>query len=139
MILLDTYVVSALMRDPPNPEVTAWLDQHAPDRVWTSAITAFEVRHGPSRLPEGSRRRALEGGFEAVLRADFPGRVAPLDAAARLAAARDAAGRPVELRDTLLAGIALARGAAVATRNTRHFADLVTGVLDPWGDGGREE
>jgi hypothetical protein len=137
VILLDTNVLSALMRDPPDAAVVAWLDGQAPDEVWTTAVTVFEVRFGLARLPDGRRRRALEEAFEGLVREDLEGRVAPVDAAAahaagRLAARRQAAGRTVDVRDTLIGGVALARRAAVATRNARHFDDLETGVVDPW-------
>ena len=137
MILLDTNVLSALMRDPPDAAVVRWLDEQVPERVWTTAVNAFEVRFGLARLAEGRKRRALEEAFEAVLRDDLAGRVAPIDRAAAeaaglLAARREAAGRTVDVRDTLIGGVALARRAAVATRNVRHFDDLETGVLDPW-------
>lgn len=138
MILLDTNVLSALMRDEPDPVVVGWLDKQAPERIWTTAVSAFEVRFGLARMAEGRRRQALEQAFEALLRDDLSGRVAPVDrvaaeAAGRLAARREAAGQTVDLRDTLIGGIALTRRAAVATRNVRHFTDLDTDVLDPWG------
>lgn len=137
MILLDTNVLSALMRDPLDAVVVGWLDIQAPKQVWTTAVNAFEVRFGLARMAEGRRRRDLEAAFEALLRDDLAGRVAPLDrtaaeAAGLLAARREAAGRTVDVRDTLIGGIALARRMAVATRNIRHFDDLETGILDPW-------
>jgi predicted nucleic acid-binding protein len=138
LILLDTDVLSALMRDEPDPVVVGWLDKQAPERIWTTAVSAFEVRFGLARMAEGRRRQALEQAFEALLRDDLSGRVAPVDrvaaeAAGRLAARREAAGQTVDLWDTLIGGIALAHRAAVATRNVRHFTDLDTDVLDPWG------
>lgn len=137
MILLDTNVLSALMRDPPDAAVVAWLDKQDPARIWTTAVTAFEVRFGLARMAEGRNRAALKAAFEGLLREDLAGRVAPLDraaaeAAGRLAAARQARGRTVDVRDTLIAGIAIARRAAVATRNVKHYEDLETGVVDPW-------
>ena len=137
MILLDTNVLSALMRDPSDAAVVAWLDEQNPARIWTTTVAMFEIRFGLARLAEGRRRAALEAAFEALLREDLAGRVAPLDRAAAeaaglLAARRAAAGRAVDVRDTLIAGIALARRAAVATRNTRHFDDVETGVVNPW-------
>ncbi len=125
---------SALMSDAPDPVVVDWLNKQAQERVWTTAVTAFEVRFGLACLAEGRRRTALEQAFEALLRDDLSGRVAPVDAAAaeaagRLAARREAAGRPGDIRDTLIGGIALARRAAVATRNVQHFVDL--DVLSP--------
>jgi len=137
VILLDTNVLSALMRDPSDAAVVAWLDEQNPARIWTTTVAMFEIRFGLARLAEGRRRAALEAAFEALLREDLAGRVAPLDRAAAeaaglLTARRAAAGRAVDVRDTLIAGIALARRAAVATRNTRHFDDVETGVVNPW-------
>jgi len=137
VILLDTNVLSAIMRDPPEAAVVAWLDRQDPARIWTTAITAFEIRFGLARMPKGRNRAVLEAAFEGLLREDLTGRVAPLDraaaeAAGELAARREAAGRTVDVRDTLIAGIALIRRAAVATRNVRHYEDLETGVVNPW-------
>jgi toxin FitB len=130
------------MRDPPDDAVLRWLDALPQEGVWTTSITVFEVRFGLGRMPVGRRRSALEQAFDALIRDDLSGRVlgldrAAADQAARLAASREAVGRPVELRDTLLAGIVLVRGCTLATRNTRHFADLCDldgriGLIDPW-------
>ncbi|WP_295887181.1 type II toxin-antitoxin system VapC family toxin [uncultured Thiohalocapsa sp.] len=144
MLVLDTNVLSAMMRDPADPAVVQWLDRQAPESVWTTAVTVFEVRFGLARLAPGRRRAQLERAFQALLADDLAGRILPLDGAAadraaQLAALRAAAGRPVELRDTLLAGIVLARGCALATRNVRHFNDLAeqnprVTLLDPWAE-----
>lgn len=137
MILLDTNVLSALMRDPADPAVVAWLDVQDPDQIWTTAVNVFEVRFGLARLAEGRRLQALEEAFAALLREDLAGRIAPLDRAAAdaaglLAARREAVGRTVDIRDTLIGGVAIARRAKVATRNVRHYADLGSGFVDPW-------
>ena len=97
----------------------------------------FEVRFGLESLPVGRRRTRLEQGFEAVLREDLDGRIVPFDTsaaeeAAALMASRRRAGRQGELRDTMIAGIAIARRATLATRNIRHFNDLPVLVIDPW-------
>jgi len=137
VIVLDTNVLSALMRTEPDAAVLAWLDRQASDAVWTTAVTVFEVRIGLGLLPAGRRRKALEAAFERLLAEDLEHRVLGFDAsaavqAARLAAARQKAGRTVDLRDTQIAGIASARRATLATRNVRHFADLDVAVVDPW-------
>jgi predicted nucleic acid-binding protein len=137
VILLDTNVVSALMRDPPDPVLVAWLDRQDARAIWTTTITVFEIRFGLARLAEGRRRAALEAAFDGTLRTELAGRIAPLDreaaeAAGHLAARREAAGRPVDVRDTLIAGVAVSRRAIVASRNVRHFDDLETGTWDPW-------
>lgn len=137
MILLDTNVVSALMRAAPDRAVIAWLDAQPGESIWLPAITVFEIRFGLELLPGGRRRRALEQAFERALADDFQDRVVAFDrsaaeAAGRIAAEQRRAGRPVEIRDVQLAGIARARRAALATRNTRHFADLGLKLIDPW-------
>lgn len=137
MILLDTNVLSALMHDLPDPDVIAWADGQVPEELWTTAISVFEIHFGLGRLPAGRRRRGLEAAFENLLGEDLGGRVAPFDTAAataagHLAARRQTAGFTVDMRDTLIAGIALARRAVVATRGLRHFRDLETGVVNPW-------
>ena len=137
MILLDTNVLSSLMRTRPDPVVVSWLDSQAPESVWTTAVSVFEIRFGIELLPASRRRKALEQAFDAMLRDDLNGRIAAFDAAAAEEAAHLAArwqrrGRPVELRDTQIAGIALARRAAVATGNVRHFDGLNVNVVSPW-------
>ena len=137
MIILDTHVLSALMRTAPDAEVVAWLDRQPAESVWITSITIFEVRFGLAVLPRGRRRRALEGAFARLLEDDLENRVLDFDAAAAtsaasLAADRQRAGRPADMRDTQIAGIALARHATLATRNVRHFADLNVPVVDPW-------
>jgi predicted nucleic acid-binding protein len=136
MILLDTCVISALMRPRDNRPVVAWLDRQASVSIWTTAITVFEIRFGLLAMPEGRRRAKFEQAFAGLLQEDMEGRIAGFDraaaeAAATLAAARRRNGRPIDIRDTQIAGIAMARRAALATRNAKHFADLPT-VIDPW-------
>ena len=137
MIILDTNVLSALMRTAPEPAVVSWLDRQPADSIWITSITLFETRLGLALLPQGRRRRALEAAFARLLEEDLENRVLDFDSAAAtsaasLAAARQRAGRPMDLRDTQIAGIALARHATIATRNARHFADLKVAVVDPW-------
>ncbi len=137
MILLDTNVLSALMQTRPDPVVVAWLDSQAPESVWATAVTVFEILFGIELLLPSRRRKALEEAFDAMLRDDLEGRIATFDSAAAkeaamLAARRRRGGQPVDLRDTQIAGIALARRAALATRNVRHFHGLNVNVANPW-------
>lgn len=137
MIPLDTDVLSALMRARPDGVVVAWMDRQPADSVWISSVTLFEVRLGLELLPPGRRRRSLETAFERLVREDLEGRVLDFDSAAAveaavLAAEREKTGRPSGVRDTLIAGIALARRATLATRNLRHFEDLKVPVIDPY-------
>lgn len=137
MIILDTNVLSALMRKTPETVVIAWLDRQAADSMWITSITLFEARLGFALLPKGRRRQTLETAFNELLEEDLENRIldfdrAAADAAASLAAERRKAGRPVDMRDTQIAGIALARRATLATRNVRHFSDLSVPIVDPW-------
>ena len=137
VIILDTNVLSALMRKAPDPPVVAWLDRQPPESVWITSITLFEARLGLRLLPRGRRQRTLEAAFARLLEEDLENRVLDFDSAAAteaasLAAARQKTGRPVDMRDTQIAGISLARHATLATRNVRHFADLKVPVVDPW-------
>lgn len=137
MILLDTNVLSALMRREPERRIVRWLDGLPPESVWTTSVTVFEVRLGLEVLATGRRRRRLEEAFTRALEEDFENRVAifdrpAADAAGRLAAERRKAGRPVEIRDVQIAGIATARKASLATRNLKHFKGLGLDLIDPW-------
>lgn len=137
MIILDTNVLSALMRTAPEAPVVAWLDRQPAESVWITSITLFEARLGLALLPAGRRRQTLEGAFARLLKEDLENRVLDFDSAAAteaasLAAGRQKAGRPVDMRDTQIAGIALARRATLATRNVRHFRDLNVPVVNPW-------
>ena len=137
MIVLDTNVVSALMRHEVDPIVVAWLDGLPPESVWTTSITVFEVRLGLEILVAGPRRRQLEEAFAKALEEDFEGRVLPFDqaatqAAGRIAAERRRIGRTVEIRDIQIAGIVNVRKATLATRNTRHFEECGLVLVDPW-------
>jgi toxin FitB len=137
MIILDTNVLGALMRTVPDAPVVAWLDRQPAESVWITSITLFEARFGLALLPSGRRRQTLEAAFARLLKEDLENRVLDFDSAAAteaasLAAARQKSGRPVDLRDTQIAGIALARRATLATRNVRHFADLKISIVDPW-------
>jgi predicted nucleic acid-binding protein len=136
MIILDTNVLSALMRQLPDKSVVAWLDRQPRTSIWTTSVTILEVRFGLQIMPGGKRRSALVQAFEIVL--DTIGhRVAPFDMAAAqqagdVMASRHKTGRSGELRDTMIAGIVLAQHATLATRNTIHFDDVLVPLVDPW-------
>jgi toxin FitB len=136
MIILDTNVLSALMRQTPDQNVLVWLDKQPRTSVWTTSVTILEVRFGLQIMSLGKRRSLLIQAFEAVLE-KIGYRVAPFDAAAAqqagdLMASRQKKGRPGELRDTMIAGIVLAHHATLATRNVMHFEDLSVPVINPW-------
>lgn len=137
MVVLDTNVIAALMHQRPEPLVRAWLDRQAELSVWTTSVTVFEVRHGIELLPNSRRRTALESEFVRVIEEDIQERVlsfntAGASAAATLTAERRRTGRPGDLRDTMIAGIAIANHATLATHNAHHFVDLPISVVDPW-------
>jgi predicted nucleic acid-binding protein len=137
VIILDTNVLSALMRTTPEAAVVAWLDRQPAESIWITSVTLFEARLGLALLPKGRRRQTLEMAFARLLEDDLENRVLDFDGAAAteaatLAAARQKADRTVDIRDTQIAGIALARRAVIATRNARHFSELNVPVVDPW-------
>jgi predicted nucleic acid-binding protein len=137
LIVLDTNVLSALMQKAPEPLVVDWLDHQPAESVWITAVTLFEARLGLALLPAGRRRKALEAAFNQLLLEDLEGRVLDFDrpaaeAAATLAAERQRTGRAVDIRDTQIAGIVIARRAKLATRNIKHFSDLNVEVVNPW-------
>jgi toxin FitB len=137
MIVIDTNVLSALMREVPERPVVEWLDRQAAESIWITSITLFEARLGLALLPKGRRRKALESAFDKLLVEDLEGRVLDFDqpaaeVAAQLAAGRQRAGHTIDVRDTQIAGIVIARRAELATRNVRHFSDLDVDVINPW-------
>jgi toxin FitB len=137
MMILDTNVLSALMQRQPDSAVVEWLDRQSADTVWITSVTLFEARYGLKLLADGQRKALLEQRFDELVQLDLANRIAVFDVraaeqAAHLAADRKARGRPVDMRDTFIAGIAIARGATLATRNAKHFEDLPTPVVNPW-------
>lgn len=137
MILLDTNVLSALMRTTPDPVVVDWLDNQPVESIWTTAITVFEIHASIELLERGRRCKQLEQAFTKLLADDLNGRVQSFDqvaavAASTITASRQRAGRAVEIRDVQIAGIAAARHATVATRNIGHFEGTGVGLIDPW-------
>ena len=136
MIILDTNVVSALMRNSPEPDVARWLDRQPPSSIWTTSITILEIQVGLRIMPAGKKQTFLSEGFEGLLNriqhriAVFGEESARL--AADLTAARQKKGRVGEVRDTLIAGIVLTHHARLVTRNTSHFDDIGATVINPW-------
>lgn len=139
MIILDTDVLSALMRERPELVIEKWLDRQPRESIWTTSVTILEIRFGLALMPLGRRRAMLERDLEATLDQTLEGRIVAFDSAAaedtaKLMAARRQGGRTGGLSDSMIAGIAIARRATLATRNTRHFADLPVPVVNPWAD-----
>ena len=136
MIILDTNVLSALMRQLPDQKVVAWLDHQSRTSIWTTSVTVLEIQFGLQIVAAGRRRTLLSQAFEELL-ARIGQRVTTFDVAAArqasdLMAARHRKGRPADLRDTMIAGIVLAQHATLATRNTAHFEDAAIPIVNPW-------
>lgn len=136
MTILDTNVVSALMNDLADSEVTAWVDRQDRGTIWITSITILEIRSALHSMSLGRNQAMLMERFERIL--DKIGhRVAPFDEeaaslSADLTAVRKKRGKIVEVRDTMIAGIVLSVGARLATRNTSHFDDIGAPVINPW-------
>lgn len=137
--LLDTNVLSELMREVPAPEVIDWFEQNRKAAMLTSAVSQAEVLTGIALLPSGKRRTALAEAAQQMFGLDFAQRVCAFDAPAaghyaQLVAARTRQGRPISTEDAQIAAIAIAGGLTLATRNIKDFQGI-TGLLltDPWG------
>lgn len=137
MILLDTNIVSELMRPRPNPRIVDWIASQLSSTLYISAVSEAELRYGLEIMPMGRRRERLSEQLEGMLRWDFFDRLLPFDSAAAhayaaIAATRRADGRSVNIADCQIAAIALSRGATVATRNVDDFQESVPHVINPW-------
>lgn len=137
MIILDTNVVSEILRPVPESRVVDWLAGLDGSGVYLTTITEAELRLGVAILPAGKRRDGLAEVIDQIIREDFAGRILPFDspaavAFATIAASRRAKGRPIAHADCQVAAIAQATGAKVATRNTPDFADCGIKLINPW-------
>lgn len=136
MIVLDTNVLSAVVRSEPSP-AKEWFAQQDPDDLWTTAINAAEMLFGVYLLDEGERRDSLQMAVSGLLFEDYAGRVLPFDGLAadeyaRLVARLRRAGTPTGTLDAQIVAIALAHGASIATRNVGHFENCGVDLVDPW-------
>lgn len=137
MIILDTNVLSELLRPAPDPRVEQWLSAQDGLNVYLTSISEAELRYGLAIMGNGKRRAALVDAVDRILREDLAGRILPFDSSAAqsyatIAAARRAAGRPIAQADCQIASIAHTRGATVATRNTPDFEGCEIDLINPW-------
>jgi predicted nucleic acid-binding protein len=137
MIILDTNVLSELLRPEPASQVEQWLSMVDGTQVYFTTIGEAELRHGAAILPISKRRTLLTAAIEGLLAEDFRDRILPFDRAAAsayatIAAARRASGRPISQFDCQIAAIARARAATVATRNTKDYEGCGIKLIDPW-------
>lgn len=137
MIILDTNVLSELLRPAPDPGVPAWLAAQPRSALFTTTVIRAEILYGVRALPGGARKQALWAAASAIFDEDFAGRVLSFDndaadAYAEIAAARRSAGKPISQFDAMIAAVARSRGARLATRNIKDFAGCGIDLIDPW-------
>ena len=136
-VLLDTNVLSELLRAGPDPSVLGWFGRQSPESLFASSVTEAEMLLGARLLPAGKRRSALQAALQAMFKDDFGGRILSFDSAAAQVYAevvhgRRTAGKPISQFDAQIAAIARHHGAGVATRNRRDFEGCGVEVVDPW-------
>ena len=137
MVVLDTNVVSEMMKAAPSTTVLSWMNDQDASQLFLTAITVGEIRYGLRVLPQGKRRRSLEEGFERILAEGFAGRVLAFDEAAahrygEVMGRRQEIGRPLAIPDGQIASIAWSNGYAVATRNVQDFLECGVEVINPF-------
>lgn len=137
MIILDTNVISELIRRSPSPDVLRTVRSFPSSDLYTTVITEAEIRLGLAILPHGRKRAALQTQIDLILREDFMGRILPFDcgaaqAYARIVAARRAAGHPISLFDAQIAAIVQTQQGILVTRNARDFEGCEFDVINPW-------
>ena len=137
MIILDTNVMSELMRTRPDDLVIDWIQSQSPHSLYMTSINVFELSTGLFTLPTGRRRTQLTELLDALMAGLVDQRLlvfdrAAADRSARIMAKLRAAGRPIDIRDAMIGGIALANGATLATRNIRHFTKTGVRLVNPW-------
>ncbi|HMJ02322.1 MAG TPA: type II toxin-antitoxin system VapC family toxin [Conexibacter sp.] len=137
MIVLDTNVLSELMRRRPATRVVRWVDGQDASALAITAVTVAELLYGVARLADGARKAELAAAVNALVQEDFSGRVLSFDAVAavhyaELVVERDRNGRPISLADGQIAAICRSHDARLATRNVRDFEATGIAILDPW-------
>jgi len=137
MILLDTNVISEMMRLKPEPIVAAWLDKQPDEDLWTASVVLAELLSGIEMMSKGRKQDMLREAVEGMIAEDFRGRLLRFDLPAarnygQILSSRKRIGRPIREMDALIAATALANGATLATRNTADFEDCGVQLVDPW-------
>jgi toxin FitB len=137
VIVLDTNVVSELMRKAPEPRVVSWVDRFSASDVMVTAVTAAELMYGAARMPDGRRKRQLQIKVEGLLTEDFQDQILPFDAPAathyaEIVASRERVGRPISMADAQISAICRNWSAGLATRNVDDFVDTGVDAMNPW-------
>ena len=135
--LLDTHVLSELLRAAPSAQVLAWFARQAPESLFVSAVTQAEMLMGARLIPDGRRKVQWQSALDAMFADDFANRIWPFDSHATAAyavvvATRRTAGRPISQFDAQIAAIAFCQQAELATRNTADFEGCGLVLVDPW-------
>jgi predicted nucleic acid-binding protein len=137
VLILDTNVLSEVLRPAPHDGVLAWLGAQPRSQVFTTAITRAEILFGVALLDKGSRRQKLLHASQAIFDEDLEGKVIAFDETAAghyadIAVYRKQIGRPITQLDAMIAAIARTHQASIATRNVMDFFDCGIEVIDPW-------
>lgn len=137
MIILDTNVLSELMRPKPSPQVLAWVGRQMATELFTTSMTEAEIFYGIELLPQSKRRDKLMSAAEAIFVQDFAGRIFGFESEAarifsKVAARRSALGKPISQIDAQIAAITRLHGAKLATRNIADFIDCGLDLVNPW-------
>jgi toxin FitB len=139
MIILDTNIVSELLRPIPNPIVAAWTNQVMDAGAFVTSITVAEIQLGIATLPEGQRRSRLAQLAEETFELDFKNRCLSFDTPAAhryasITAHRRAIGRPISQSDAMIAAIAQTRAMTLASRNVDDFVETGVKLHNPWNN-----
>ena len=137
MIVLDTNVLSEVLRPAPEPCVLTWLANQPGSALFTTTVTRGEILYGIWSMPAGARRQRFWDATQIIFSEDFAGRVLSFDndaadAFAEIAASRKSVGRPISQFDAMIAAVVRSRGATLATRNVKDFVDCGIEIIDPW-------
>jgi predicted nucleic acid-binding protein len=137
MMILDTNILSEIMRPTPDDRVIGWLNAQSRSALFTTTLTRGELLYGVCLLPDGQRKTALLKAVLAIFATDLAGQVLGFDsdaadAYAEIASTRKAMGKPISQFDAMIAAIARSRGASLVTRNIRDFVDIGIHIIDPW-------
>ena len=139
MIVLDTNVLTEVLKPAPSAAVVEWIVSQQPLEIYTTTITLAEILNGIEALPAGKRRGQLSAAVERIFAEQFSGRILPFNESAprmyaRIVAERSAAGHPISQFDGMIAAIARSQHGGVATRNASDFRRCGIQVINPWTD-----
>ncbi|SDO46443.1 type II toxin-antitoxin system VapC family toxin [Phyllobacterium sp. OV277] len=137
MIILDTNIISEMMKLEPDARVAQWLGEQPVASLFITTITQAEILYGLSLLSDGKRKAALLDTAQSMFNEDFAGRILPFDGSAaetypEIFLERRRAGKTINQFDAQIAAIAQSRGAKLATRNIKDFADCGLDIINPW-------